>query len=426
MMSRAKASVFLAIVSCLPVADRCEADELWNLELLKQVPEMKWVDDQSPIRSLVYQNEPFEGHDTEVFAFYATPGTIRNDTTDDRDLPAVVLLHGGGGTAFAEWVELWAQRGYAAIAMDLCGKRPSAPKFDPETRRVTNASETRKATARMPNGGPPEGVVNKFQAVGGDLTDDWQYHAVAAAMRAHSLIRSFPEVDANRTAVTGISWGGYLTCLVASIDSRFKAAVPVYGCGFIYDGQSVQKKHVDSLEDGQRADWIRIWDPSAWLPECRVPIFFVNGTNDIHYPLDSYLRSYDLVPGSKQIRIQSGMRHGHIPGWVPTEIGLFIDHYLRGGVPLPSIDGPAVSKRTVTATVTAQLPLKQARLNYTVDEGLLSKRIWKQSHASIDGQKISATIPENATIWLLTVTDSRGAMVSTTPVFSANSREGSR
>jgi len=29
--------------------------------------------------------------------------------------------------------------------------------------------------------------------------------------------------------VTGISWGGYLTCIVAGIDDRLKAAVPVYG-----------------------------------------------------------------------------------------------------------------------------------------------------------------------------------------------------
>jgi hypothetical protein len=36
----------------------------------------------------------------------------------------MVLIHGGGGTAFADWVRLWTGRGYAAIAMDLCGCVP--------------------------------------------------------------------------------------------------------------------------------------------------------------------------------------------------------------------------------------------------------------------------------------------------------------
>ena len=36
----------------------------------------------------------------------------------------MVLVHGGGGTAFAEWVKAWTSRGYAAIAMDTCGQIP--------------------------------------------------------------------------------------------------------------------------------------------------------------------------------------------------------------------------------------------------------------------------------------------------------------
>ena len=84
----------------------------------------------------------------------------------------------------------------------------------------------------MPDGGPNQGDDEKFGSIDKPPTEQWSYHAVAAAIRGHSLIRSFPEVDAQRTAVTGISWGGYLTCIVAGLDSRFKAAVPVYGCGF--------------------------------------------------------------------------------------------------------------------------------------------------------------------------------------------------
>ena len=73
--------------------------------------------------------------------------------------------------------------------------------------------------------------------------------------------------------------------------------MPVYGCGYLHDGESVQRPMIDRLNDGQRDEWIRLHDPSSFLVACRVPMFFVNGTNDKHYPLKSYARSYKLVKG---------------------------------------------------------------------------------------------------------------------------------
>jgi len=100
------------LISAMAAADAAASDAPpWNVERLKEPPAMRWLDQTGPIRSLVYQNEAYEGHPTEVFAFYATPGSINGDPARDKDLPAVVLVHGGGGTAFAEWVWLWAKRG---------------------------------------------------------------------------------------------------------------------------------------------------------------------------------------------------------------------------------------------------------------------------------------------------------------------------
>lgn len=168
----------------------------------------------------------------------------------------MVLIHGGGGTAFAEWAWLWARRGYAAIAMDLGGCKPIDPVYDANGVPVLNQTAKADTRTRLPNGGPNQGHPEKFDSIGGDISDDWPYHAAASVIRAHSLLRSFPEVIADRTAVTGISWGGYTTCLVASLDDRFKAAVPVYGCGFLHEGESVQKPSIDKLGD-RRDQWVR-------------------------------------------------------------------------------------------------------------------------------------------------------------------------
>lgn len=402
------------------LGDKNERVGPWKIHAWKQTPAVTWLDRAEPIRSLTFRSEPYQGVDTDVFAFYATPGSISGDETLDKNLPAVVLIHGGGGTAFAEWAHLWAKRGYAAIAMDLSGRRPAAPQFDKKTGELISNLRTKRT--RLERGGPEADHIAKFQNVGGDVTDDWQFHAVAAVMRAHSLVRSFPEVDADRTAVTGISWGGYMTCLTASLDDRFKAAVPVYGCGFLYEGESVQKPLIDQLEDEKRKEWIRDYDPSAWLPRCRVPILFVNGTNDKHYPLNSYLRSYDIVPAPKQIRIQAGMRHSHGHGWAPAEIGLFVDQHVKSGVPLPRISDPNIDDKTAISAVVSKLPIQKAEIVYSTDSGPLVGRTWQSESATIgkEGKQITASIPLAATLWLLTVTDSRGAMVSTRAVFRKN------
>jgi cephalosporin-C deacetylase-like acetyl esterase len=354
----------------------------------------------------------YKGKPTGVFAFYASPKTL--GISDTKKFPAVVLIHGGGGTAFAEWVHLWAKRGYAAIAMDLGGMRPLSPIINADGAFQREATPNGKTRERLRNGGPAQGHAEKFTTIGGEISDDWPFHTVASVMRAHSLIRSFPEVDAERTAVTGISWGGYSTCLVASVDDRFKAAVPVYGCGFLFEGESVQKKSIDALKpEARRAEWIARWDPSSHLKNCRVPILFVNGTHDIHYPLDSYMKSYALVPGEKMIRIELKMSHSHPAGWRPKEIGVFIDTYCKSGQALLEVGKPKIKSGIATVAVSESKRVKSAYLHFTTETGLRSNRMWEKREAKIDAGEISGgTLPENVNTWFFTITDANGAMIS--------------
>ena len=374
----------------------------WSLDQLNEAPAFEWVDAAGPVRSMFYVGEPYHDKPTRVFAYYATPGTLAGETTAEKDLPAVVLVHGGGGTAFREWAELWAQRGYAAIAMDLAGYRP----------HEGQNQHQRQNRTRLPDGGPDQGVPEKFESIDLELNEQWPYHAVAAAIRAHSLIRSFPEVDANRTAVTGISWGGYLTCIIAGVDSRFKAAVPVYGCGFLHEN-SAWLNQFAKMTEPQRQRWIKLWDPSQYLPAVSMPILFVNGTNDFAYPLDSYMRSYDVVPGEKQLRITVNLPHSHPAGWAPVEIGLFIDQYLRGGEPLPTLKEVRGTGGQVHATWHATVPIKEGAIHVTNDNGPINQRKWATTAATLGDGEMTVTAPStDVTAWFVTLTDSRGAVVS--------------
>lgn len=379
--------------------------------LQSEIPEHRIEDPEAPIQSLLYAGEPVGGKETEVFAFYASPKTLGN-AEDEATFPGIVLIHGGGGTAFSDWVWLWAQRGYAAIAMDLSGRRPPATRYDEAGGKIPDANHDKDLRTRLEKAGLDHTHLEKFESIGGPIDDDWPYHAVANVMKAHTLLRSMPGVDPDKTAVTGISWGGYTTCLAASIDDRFKAAVPVYGCGFLHEGESVQKPSIDALGD-RRAAWVAAYDPSSHLGKCTVPTFWVNGTHDIHYVLDSYAKSYSLVKGRRTLRIEPRMAHGHPPGWAPAEIGIYVDSILKGGVPLPEVGPMTIHADTLTLPYQSKTRIVKAELHYTAATGKRSEREWANAPADIEeGRIIARGLPADANTWIITLTDDRGAMVS--------------
>lgn len=370
----------------------------WDLVALSKAPQYEWAEQSGPVWSLYYQGPVYKGRATRVFAYYASPATLGTGNPAGKGFPGVVLIHGGGGTAFREWTELWAKRGYAAIAMDLAGCGPDGKRLD--------------------DGGPSQSDEEKFGSIDKPAGEQWTYHAVADAILAHSLLRSFKEVDARHTAVTGISWGGYLTCIVAGLDNRFKAAVPVYGCGFLHEN-SVWLPQFAKMTPEQKDRWVRLWDPSMYVGSAAMPVLFINGTNDFAYPLDSYAKTYNLVE-KRSFRITVNMPHGHQEGWNPQEIGLFVDSHLRDGKPLPRIVRPQILCTSALAKVRTRTNPVSAAIHYTTETGPINKQKWQTAPARIEGSDIIAKAPpRETTLWFFTVTDERGAVTSSEIVFAA-------
>lgn len=365
---------------------------LWDTKDIYKVPEYKVLTEDS-VKGIIYHGLSYKGKAKNVFAYYSSPGTLSGNPSEDSNLPAVVLVHGGGGTAFKQWVLLWARKGYAAIAMDLRGN---------------------DATKKHIQGGfdEPDGLTPYF-TITEHLNEQWMYQAVADVILAHNLIRSFNGVDSNRTALTGISWGGIISSTLAGIDNRFKVVVPVYGCGYLHQS-SAMKKELDKLDDSSRATWVKQYDPSNYLSKAKMPMLFINGTNDGSFFLDSYAKTYDLVR-DKKLSIKIGLKHNHAHGWGNREIYSFINSYLNNTVSLPSVEHLIINKGQVRARVKSQLPITNAYLNYTTDTlTSLKDRHWIQKEINIKNNELLMTkVPASATIWYLSVTDKKGLQVST-------------
>jgi cephalosporin-C deacetylase-like acetyl esterase len=363
----------------------------WDLRALSQPPKVYEAQTEEPgVRALYFESVPWKGKPTRVFAYYGAPA--------GRNLPAMVLIHGGGGTAFAEWVRMWNKRGYAAIAMDTCG-------FVPD--QATPAKPWSPTKKHHEFGGPAGW--GGFDQIDEPVTDQWSYHAVAAAILAHSLIRSFPEIDHKRTGVTGISWGGYLTDIVSGVDPRFRFAAPVYGCGFLGE-DSAWLTEFEKMGAERAKKWLSLWDPSVYLPNSKIPMLWVTGTNDFAYPFPSLQKSYRLPKGRRTLAIRVRMPHNHQDGAEPGEIRAFADATLNKGAPLPRItrtSGDSVEYKS-------KRPVVKAELNYTKDAGRWQDRKWESVPARLDtkSHKATAEIPAGAKASFINLFDDDGLVVS--------------
>lgn len=337
----------------------------------------------SNIRQIVYRSSDYKGKPREVFAWLGLPEKIEKG----QKVPAVVLVHGGGGTAFLKWVERWTEMGYAAIAMDTVGHRPLKNWED-------NPAVVR---TRVADGGPSGVNVNTDFL---DPENAWTRQAVEAVKDAHTLLLSLPEVDRENTGIIGISWGGYLTLFTAAEDHRFKAAVSVYACGF-----TNTKPGMYNVSE----EWLKLFDPANVIAKIRCPILFITRPDDAPYPWTSWKRStylaknvYRSVPGKFGHGHGCALRHENV---------VFMNTFLKGGAPLPEIKDVKQNGSRISAEIVSKLPIVKAELWYTTDPASVpdAKKQWNSTTLKIEknSKHIEAELPAGTTDWFLNIRDRR-------------------
>ena len=389
----------LATSTPQPVCERRDPAAVWHLEELSKMPKVRtWPREfNGEVMPIMIEGEPYEGRETWCFAYYGVPSWA----TAQKRAPGIVLVHGGLGTAYPQWVRMWVRRGYAAICIDTCGAIPVLTK---EGRWLAN-----------PEGGP-RGWAKSIADANKPERDQWVYHAVAAVMRSHSFLRSLDCVDTGNIGVTGISWGGFLTCILAASDPRFAYAVPVYGCGFNYE----RPGWIKGYDDECMMKWARLWDPSCYLPFAKCPMLWVDGTNDFAFSLDRVRRSAALavnVPHAFSTHMR--MVHGHgEPGEGPREILAFADYFARGGKDVVRIEEGKVFGRDVEVLFSANgRTLVKAELLFTKDgaDVLWNKRFWEtkpiDSFDSSSG-KVFVALPQGVFAWIVNLVTDDGLVFS--------------
>jgi dienelactone hydrolase len=298
-----------------------------------------------------------------VFAYYGVP----SGPVPSGGWPAVVLVHGGGGTAYAAFVKLWNSWGYAAISMDRYGKLP-----------LVNVELEKRPNLE-------DGWIDDKSSSRRDET--WHYHSVAQIVLAHSLIRSFPEVNPDKTGIVGASWGGVHASIAAAVDHRFKFAAIVYSSVF------------ETIES--RMAW---WDPGRFIPSIKIPTLWVKGTNDANFTSRNWQHAVNICGGATISSLVVGLGHSDHGQTYPIN-RRFADSIIKGGKPLPKVGRIERRGKLVSASVDSVRPILQAELCYTCDLGPDTKQAWKTLPASIGGGRVSAELPDGIAFFFMNVFD---------------------
>ena len=337
------------------------------------------------VQAIFFEGLPYRGQPTKVFAWLGLP------THHDGQLPGVVLVHGGGGTAFREWVERWNERGFAAISIAVEGQTDSKEPNSPFGSIATKWN-------RHADSGPQRRGI--YHDVDEPLADQWMYHAAADTILAHSLLRAQPGVDASKVGLMGISWGGVITSTVVGIDKRFAFAIPTYGCGDLADAANQYGKSL-----GQNAVYRQVWDPLLRLPRATMPILWFSWPEDKHFPLDALAACVSAASGPHQLSLVPGMGHGHGPPWRRPESYAFAEAVVTAGRPWCRQVSLSRTGQDCEVRFASDKPLDGAVLVSTTDGGVTGSRAWRESPATLDQADtcwiVTARLPAKTTAWFI-------------------------
>lgn len=312
---------------------------------------------------LYFTGQTWEGEKTRVFAYRGAP-------REGSKLAGVLHIHGGGQTANIEWPRYWARRGYVCVSFDFCGNT-NLPNLGPEYRRE-HYTRWGKIQANM------------MQIGGGSQMEPTPRHNpwhnwVRMARRSLTLLERHPQVNPERLGIFGISVGGTMTWMVAGLDARVKAAVPIYG-----NGWESYRHPLDGPQDPPDRDkllWRKLIAPETHAPRIACPVLFLSATNDGHGRMDATGLTLDLTRSAVKRQLYTAGYDHHIEPEEGRSLGLWMDAHLKGeggswpqSPLLEAVDGTVPQVR---ALVDRPGEATRVELYYCLNNRLPMSRYWQ-------------------------------------------------
>ena len=375
----------LFFVACYTILSTVYAQSpLENLTALTQAENLPKVYKQQTLadgfQSLYFDGATYQNKPTRIFAYYKTP-------QGSGPFPAIVLIHGGGGSAYKRWIQKWNDAGFAAISIAVEGQTG------------TLSGNKKSKWQKHDQGGPSRAAI--YNDTEQAITDQWMYHATFATINAHNLLRSFANINPEKIGLSGISWGGVITSTVIGFDQRFAFAIPIYGSGFL---DSMDNQYGKALKHNDT--YKKVWEPALRIAKFEQPTFWLTGLEEKHFSLDAQANTYKLVNAEHFHSIQPTLKHSHNAGWTPKEPYLFAQAVINNK-PLIYFYQQKTSADNVSIRVKEFNAITSASLYYTNDTGHTSQRTFQKLPVTIKPEAsnilLSSALPTTATAWFFNI-----------------------
>lgn len=343
------------------------------------------------IEALAYDGADYRGEHTKIFAHIGFPENAA------EPVPAVVLVHGGGGHPEDLWIRKWNEKGYAAISMDTTGYFPVSP--SPYLREGFAEGLDRRLCAPFAQEGYTVAPNNSSMSDADlPLEEQWMYHAVSAVILAHNILRSDSRIDAGKIGICGISWGGVITSIVIGHDPRFAFAVPIYGSGYLGCGHS-------DLDYLFKRPGVQKWFAEKRFDRVDMPVLWLCWNDDCCFSVNSNSMSYLATREnnhSTRLSMLHDMHHSHWHGYTPQESYWFADTVLQGR-PVPALKAEYTGGQVHYA---CDAPIRSARLFYITGKmRYITREKYGMTNSymeadwqimTLDPARNTAALPENA------------------------------
>jgi cephalosporin-C deacetylase-like acetyl esterase len=370
----------------------------WNLDTINYPPlntSLSYIGNRTVGETTIdtydvfFNSHTFNGSTIRIHAvLLIPPGT---------DLPAILLLHGTGGSA-EDMLPIGlesASRGYAVFAMDSpgCGNS-TGPTSSPEN------------TVNFEDG--------PYSA--------YYYQNVVAASRAITVLTTLPFVNGSSIAVCGASMGGVTTFILSAVDSRLKVAIPVVASGY-FDDVAQRGSFANfivpssmNITDPDGLALIRYFDCRAYAANLSIPTLMLIGTHDEFFFLDAVNKTYALIPSDKALNLAPNHGHSLADGWL-NSANIWLDHYLKGQPPsLPVVSVPTAA--LINFYTSVKVDVSPSPGNYTTSVFYrygLPGSFWTE--ISLDKGETIPLLPLPTTMQYFLAVKANDTTVSTSPVY---------
>lgn len=381
------------------------------LKLIKSakeyIPKVKEIEEFRPtgkyegIRAITYDAPKAFQRKYKTFAYIGFPKA-------EGKVPAVVLVHGGSGHAYLEWVKMWNNRGYAAIAMDLEGYYPLEVNSGAEW---TYGSWVHGEYGVFDEGEEASPKNDAMESFDKPFESQWMMHAVTKVITAHNILKTYNNIE--KIGICGVSWGGVITSIVIGYDTDFDFAVPIYGSGYL-DMSLASLGKCFQVEKTKKN-----WLAQNNFEKLIMPCLWLCWNDDTSFSINSNSMSYKATKplnALTRLSIVNNMKHSQNAAAVREEPYIFADIICKNGKPFAEFETQPDTKEFECNIIYAD-SIKGAEIYY-IDEPMsytvfnkfgagehsYMKQNWEIVPCNIKGSKISGVVPDKASNYYVGVT----------------------